>query len=91
MYVRALSGKEKALGPDHTSTLNTVYNLGNLYRNQGRLAEAEQMYGRALAEEKALGPDRSRGKEKALGKEYPDTLTSVNDLALVLQKQRKYE
>jgi hypothetical protein len=30
MYVRALSGKEKALGPDHTSTLNTVYNFGLL-------------------------------------------------------------
>ena len=32
MYVRALAGYEKALGPDHTSTLTTVNNLGNLYR-----------------------------------------------------------
>jgi hypothetical protein len=44
MYVRALAGKEKALGPDHTSTLATVNNLGNLYWAQGKLAEAEQMY-----------------------------------------------
>ena len=47
MYRRALAGKEKALGPDHTSTLNTVRNLGILYRNQGKLAEAETMYQRA--------------------------------------------
>ena len=49
MYVRALAGNEKALGPDHTSTLDTVNNLGILYRDQGKLAEAEQMYQRALA------------------------------------------
>src|SRR5437773_7526126 len=36
MYQRALAGKEKALGPEHTSTLDTVNNLGVLYRNQGK-------------------------------------------------------
>jgi hypothetical protein len=46
---QALAGYEKALGPDHTSTLTTVQNLGNLYTGQGKLGEAEQMYQRALA------------------------------------------
>ena len=56
MYGRALAGYEKALGPDHTSTLDTVNNLGNLYKNQDKLGEAEEMYGRALAGyEKTLG------------------------------------
>jgi tetratricopeptide (TPR) repeat protein len=54
MYQRALQGKEKAWGPDHTSTLSTVNNLGNLYADQGKLVKAEQMYQRAL-----------QGKEKA--------------------------
>ncbi|KAH8193514.1 hypothetical protein TruAng_012320 [Truncatella angustata] len=54
MFLRALRGKEKAWGPDHTSTLSTVNNLGLLYANQGKLVEAEDMYLRAL-----------RGKEKA--------------------------
>jgi hypothetical protein len=54
-YLRVLSGYKKALGPDHTSTLLTVNNLGNLYGDQGKLAEAEQMYVRALT-----------GKEKGL-------------------------
>ncbi|KAF2258627.1 hypothetical protein CC78DRAFT_586912 [Lojkania enalia] len=39
MYQRALEGYEKAWGPDHTSTLSIVNNLGNLYKNQGKLAE----------------------------------------------------
>jgi tetratricopeptide (TPR) repeat protein len=40
MYQRALKGKEKALGVEHTSTLDTVNNLGSLYKDQGKLAEA---------------------------------------------------
>jgi tetratricopeptide (TPR) repeat protein len=52
-----LDGYEKAWGPEHTSTLDTVNNLGNLYANQGKLAEAEAMYQRALdGYEKTLGP-----------------------------------
>ena len=48
MYTRALKGREEALGPKHTLTLDTVYNLGNLYYSIGRLAEAQKMYLRAL-------------------------------------------
>jgi tetratricopeptide (TPR) repeat protein len=61
MYLQVLAGKEKALGPDHTSTLETVHNLGTLYRDQGKLAEAEQMYQRALAgyREGNAMPDRA--------------------------------
>jgi tetratricopeptide (TPR) repeat protein len=44
MYSRALVGKEKAWGPDHTSTLDTVNILGLLYASQGKLEEAEKMY-----------------------------------------------
>jgi len=36
------------LGPKHKSTLDTVHNLGNLYADQGKLAEAEAMYTQAL-------------------------------------------
>ncbi|KAJ6109144.1 hypothetical protein N7486_001378 [Penicillium sp. IBT 16267x] len=57
MYERALRGHEKALGPEHASTVKVVHNLGNLYRDQGRLAEAEAMYKRALqGYEKASEP-----------------------------------
>ncbi|KAJ6004603.1 hypothetical protein N7540_012972 [Penicillium herquei] len=78
MYQRALIGYEKALGPDHTSTLTTVNNLGILYSDQGKLKEAEEMYQRALA-----------GKEKALGPDHTSTLTTVNNLGNLYKDQGK--
>jgi tetratricopeptide (TPR) repeat protein len=80
MFQRALQGKEKALGPDHTSTLDTVNNLGLLYSDQGKLAEAEHMYRRAL-----------QGKEKALGVEHPLTLQTLNNLGLLYADQGKLD
>jgi hypothetical protein len=62
-----------AIGPDHTSTLNTVNNLGLLYRDQGKLAEAEKMYLRGLA-----------GYEKALGPDHTSTLNTVCNLYAIL-------
>jgi Flp pilus assembly protein TadD len=61
MYQRALQGKEKAWGPEHTSTLDTVNNLGILYADLGRLDEAEKMYQRALqGYEKSFGYEHKR-------------------------------
>ncbi|CCD42655.1 similar to kinesin light chain 1 [Botrytis cinerea T4] len=78
MYRRALEGYEKALGPDHTSTLDTVNNLGILYKDQGKLAEAEVMYRRAL-----------EGYEKALGPDHTSTLDTVNNLGALYSNQGK--
>jgi tetratricopeptide (TPR) repeat protein len=72
MYQRALQGFEKAWGPEHTSTLDTVNNLGNLYVSLGRLDEAEKMYQRAL-----------QGFEKAWGPEHTPTLDTVNNLGIL--------
>jgi tetratricopeptide (TPR) repeat protein len=69
MYRRALQGYEKAWGSEHTSTLDTVNNLGALYKDLGRLDEAEEMYERAL-----------QGYEKAWGPEHTSTLDTVNNL-----------
>jgi hypothetical protein len=44
MYQCALKGKEKVLGPDHTSTLDTVHNLGVIYTRQSKLKKADEMY-----------------------------------------------
>ncbi|KAF2193149.1 hypothetical protein K469DRAFT_517992, partial [Zopfia rhizophila CBS 207.26] len=43
MYQWALERKEKVLGPDHTSTLDTVNILGALYTDQGKLDGTERM------------------------------------------------
>ncbi len=48
----------RALGPDHPDVATTLNNLAVLSTSQGRYAEAEPLYKRALAiDEKALGPD----------------------------------
>ncbi len=70
MYIRALQGNEEVLGPDHILTLNTVNNLGTLYSNQGKLAEAEKMYIRAL-----------QGYKKTLGVELvPSHLSALSTM-----------
>ena len=48
MYKRALKGKEKVLGEDHTSTFETVNNVGILYKDLNKLGKAEEMYEWAL-------------------------------------------
>jgi len=78
MYLRALTGKEKAWGPEHTSTLGTINNLGNLYSDQGKMKEAEDMYLRALT-----------GYEKAWGSEHTSTLNTVNNLGILYKDQGK--
>lgn len=73
-----MRGREKALGLDHTSTLQTVNNLGNLYIHQGKLKEAEEMFQRAL-----------KGKEKALGPDHTSTLATVGNLGNLYANQDK--
>lgn len=50
--MRVLEEKEKALGAEHVSTLNTVNNLSNLYRVEGRLEKTGKVYMQALEEYK---------------------------------------
>ncbi|PQE14722.1 kinesin light chain 1 protein [Rutstroemia sp. NJR-2017a BBW] len=83
MYLRALQGREKALGPDHTSILHTINNLSNLYSNQGslysdqgKLAKGEKMYLRALeGYENALGLESASSYLPAL-----NTMFAFGDL-----------
>jgi tetratricopeptide (TPR) repeat protein len=77
MYTRALQGRE-ALGPDHTSILDTINNLGLVYADQGKLAKAEEMYTQAL-----------QGKEEALGPNHISTLDTVNNLGVLYADQGK--
>src|SRR5262249_42851039 len=59
LFERALAIREKALGPEHPATAESLANLADLLRDQeGDLAAARPLYERALAiHEKALGPE----------------------------------
>jgi tetratricopeptide (TPR) repeat protein len=54
--------------------------FATFYEDQGRFMIAEELNQRAL-----------RGRRTLLGKEHPDTLTSMNNLAYVMQQQGKYK
>src|ERR1035441_8564038 len=54
-------------------------NLAQLLENVGRYAEVEPLFGEAL-----------RIRERVLGGEHPDTLTSVNNLAYLHASQGRY-
>jgi tetratricopeptide (TPR) repeat protein len=68
------------LGPEHTSTLDTVNNLGSLYYTQGKLPQAKQFYLRALA-----------GYEQALQLETIPALNTVRNLGLLYRGQGQTE
>ena len=74
MYERALVGYEKALGAEHSSTLDTINRLGVLYVDQGRLADAEGLYERALT-----------GRETALGRDHTSTLDIINNIGILYE------
>ncbi|MCJ1276975.1 hypothetical protein MMC21_004784 [Puttea exsequens] len=60
------------------SYTNALHNLGTLYKNQGKMAEAKKMYQRAL-----------NGYEKAWGAEHTSTLDIVNNLGVLYKDQGK--
>jgi tetratricopeptide (TPR) repeat protein len=78
LYVRALKGFEEVRGPNHTSTLDTVNNLANLYYKQGKMKEAEEVHLRAL-----------KGKEEVWGPKHTSTLDTVNNLGVLYADQGK--
>ena len=67
---------EKTLGPDHPDVASALNNLAVLCRDQGRYAEAEPLFQRALAI-----------AEKALGLDHPDISVRLGNLALVYEAQ----
>src|SRR6476469_7538523 len=69
---RALSIRERALGPDHPDLASLLENLAALYATQGQYVEAEALYKRSLAI-----------REKIVGPEDPSLVPLLNDLAFV--------
>lgn len=69
IYEQALQSYEKALGLDHSSTLNSVNKMGLVYKDQGRLSDFETMFRQAL-----------QGREKMLGPDHTSTMDTVLNL-----------
>jgi tetratricopeptide (TPR) repeat protein len=76
---RGLAIQEKALGLEHPDVATSLINLADLYRVQGRTADAEPLFHRALAI-----------AEKALGPAHPSVALSLNNLAAQFWAQGRY-
>ncbi|KUL85553.1 hypothetical protein ZTR_08029 [Talaromyces verruculosus] len=80
MYQRAVVGKERLLGLNDPSTLETINCLGVVYTHQDKLQEAEKMLQRALI-----------GYKKALGPDHVSALKVTTNLGLLYGKQGKLQ
>jgi tetratricopeptide (TPR) repeat protein len=74
MFLNRAAKKAEDLGPQELG--RSLNNLAELARRQGRAAEAEHLFARALAV-----------KEAGLGRDHPDVATSLNNLAQVYVAQ----
>ncbi|KAL6406226.1 Kinesin light chain [Ilyonectria robusta] len=80
LHIDMIIKKEPGNREDIIRWARLLTNRGWYWRMRGRYKEAEQMNRRAL-----------NAREKVFGREHPSTLTSISNLALVLQHQGKYE
>jgi tetratricopeptide (TPR) repeat protein len=79
LQARALSIRERALGPDHVYVAASLNNLANVHLEMGAYAEARALYERALAIwERTLGPD------------HPDVAMALNNIAIVDESTGEY-
>jgi CHAT domain-containing protein/tetratricopeptide (TPR) repeat protein len=76
LFERALTIKEKTLGPDHTSVALTLTSLANVHKSMGERASARPLYERALAI-----------REKALGPAHPDVADTLDRLGELLVEE----
>ncbi len=76
--LQAALDEAERFGPQDLRLAASLNNLAELYRAQGKYAEAEPLHKRALA----IG-------EKALGPEHPRVATSLESYAALLRKMNR--
>jgi len=78
LYIKAVEGLRRLKVVDRQSVA-TMANLAQLYDDQARYAQAEQLYGEALA-----------AAPRVYGKEHPTTMIITSNLAQVYLDEGKY-
>lgn len=82
LYLAILEVEEKAWGPDNEKSLRTVESLGNFYWDQGRMEEAEEMYGRAV---------RGYGRHPPTESQSECMLDAYSALAILRKRKGRFE
>ncbi|KAL4926018.1 uncharacterized protein BDV17DRAFT_164638 [Aspergillus undulatus] len=101
VYQRARSSCYKALGPDHTLTLDSIESLGRVYLDLGQVSMAEPLCQAALeafiyqcqgrTEEAEEMYRRSQVPAKILESDHLDTTGKLLDMAVLYERQGKYD
>jgi CHAT domain-containing protein/Tfp pilus assembly protein PilF len=76
LFRRALTIDEKALGPDHPDLADALSELGRLYQEEGKYAEAEPLFQRAMA--------------VLLRSQHPFLAGALKELATLYEAEGKY-
>ncbi len=76
--IKAALKEAERFGPQDLQLGTTLNNLAELYRDQGKYAEAVPLYKRSL-----------EITEKALGPEHPTVATSLENYAMLLRKTNR--
>lgn len=76
---KALQMVEKENGKEHPDTLQVMFDIAMILRNQGKYVESEQIHREVL-----------ELREKVLGRQHPDTLASMDEIGDNLKHQGKY-
>ncbi len=71
-----LAARRRQLGDDHPDTLSSMNNFVSLCQDQGKYAEAEELYTEALA-----------ARRRRLGHDHPNTLNIEGNLGVVRIRQ----
>jgi tetratricopeptide (TPR) repeat protein len=79
LYPQAQREFERALDVEHRVTLWTLHVLAGIYKDEGRLKEAEKLNGEAV-----------QAQRRVLGAEHHDTLASELDQAAIYSGEGKY-
>ncbi len=80
LYLRALTIRERVLGPMHPDVAAILHDLAVLSYQQGKYPEAETLYQRALVLQ-----------EQTLGPQHPDFAKTLNRLGDLYRAQGKYQ
>ncbi|OAG00992.1 TPR-like protein [Paraphaeosphaeria sporulosa] len=82
LEVQVMETRERVLGEEHPSTLTSMANLASTFSNQGRWNKAEELECQARHKDALVLMERCfRLSQQVLGKQHPDTQSSLGTLA----------
>ncbi|MCJ1369865.1 hypothetical protein MMC20_001077 [Loxospora ochrophaea] len=91
LRTQVLETRKQVLGTEHPDTLESMADLASTYSSQGRMTYLSWTYRGQLRLKEAveLGMQVLDTRKRVLGAEHPDTLNSMNDLALTYLDQER--